>query len=186
MPDHTRLKAVLTAAEGCIPHLYLDTKGYPTAGIGHMIATVEAAQKLTFVFRSSGQPAPADHIAACYQKVKALPKGKVASFYRSATDIDMPPAAITALLEADIATAAHGVTAGFPSFPSYPDSVQTALLDMAFNIGVYGLCHGYPHLKAACEAKDWHTASAQCHRNGIGDERNAETAQLFLQPIQAA
>ena len=31
------LQADLAAEEGEIPHLYLDTKGYPTVGIGHRV-----------------------------------------------------------------------------------------------------------------------------------------------------
>lgn len=39
---------------------------------------------------------------------------------------------------------------------------QSVLLDMAFNLGVAGLVHGYPKMIAAMTAGDWTTAAAEC------------------------
>jgi hypothetical protein len=50
---------------------------------------------------------------------------------------------------------------------------------MAFNLGLKGLLDGYPRMLAAVQAGDGATAAAECHRNGIGDERNTWTAAQF-------
>jgi hypothetical protein len=39
----------------------------------------------------------------------------------------------------------------------------------------------FKRLLAAVAAADWTTAAAESHRMGISDERNQETANLFLQ-----
>ena len=38
---------------------------------------------------------------------------------------------------------------------------------------------GYPRMLAAIDVRDWNTAAAQSHREGIGEARNQETAALF-------
>jgi hypothetical protein len=54
---------------------------------------------------------------------------------------------------------------------------------MAFNLGVNGLISHFPRLIAAVKARDWKTCAAQCHRNGISDERNQKTLDLFRQAL---
>ena len=53
---------------------------------------------------------------------------------------------------------------------------------MAFNLGVGGLLK-FHNLLAACNAADWETAAKECHRQGIGESRNQETAALFRQAL---
>ena len=36
--------------EGNVPHMYLDTKGYVTVGVGHLLNDVEAAKKFLSPF----------------------------------------------------------------------------------------------------------------------------------------
>ena len=51
---------------------------------------------------------------------------------------------------------------------------------MCYNLGVGGLPK-FHQLLAAVDSGQWTTAAAQCHRKGISDARNRETANLFLQ-----
>ena len=48
-----KLKKKLFQYEGKIPHMYLDTKGYVTVGIGHLLKDVAAAQKVPFLVRNT-------------------------------------------------------------------------------------------------------------------------------------
>ena len=66
-----------------------------------------------------------------------------------------------------------------PAFESFPLPARRALVDMAYNLGVGGL-EKFPHLLAACNAGDWATAAAQCHRSTCRDTRNVWTAQMFV------
>ena len=62
--------------------------------------------------------------------------------------------------------------------------LRQALFDMAYNLGVGGLLK-FRKLLAACTSGQWEIAATECHRAGIGDERNLETAALFLQAADA-
>ena len=65
-----------------------------------------------------------------------------------------------------------------PSWDQLPSPAQVALFDMGFNLGIGGL-QKFRNLLAAVDARDWERAAAECHRKGIGDDRNAETERLF-------
>jgi len=180
MGDHTQLRQMLMQGEGALRHMYLDTVGLVTVGVGHMIPNAEAAQALSFVVRADGSAATSDQIAADYAGVSRQQKGLLAARYRQFTTLDMTDAAIQDLLSADIAGVEAGVRSKFAGYDDYPEPAQDALLDMAFNLGVTGLATHFPRLKAAAEARDWATCAAQCHRNGISEERNEKTRALFL------
>ena len=77
-------------------------------------------------------------------------------------------------------TAVMKVAAALPKWNTYAEPAQEALFDMAFNLGLGGL-KKFPHMLRAVDAGDWATAAAQCHREGISEERNRATAALFLQ-----
>jgi GH24 family phage-related lysozyme (muramidase) len=170
---------MLVAEEGALGHMYLDTAGLVTVGVGHMTPNAQAAQRLNFIVRANGVAATSDQIAADYASVSRQQRGMLAAHYQPFTSLNMADAAIQDLLSADVAEVEAGVRARFAGYDEYPEPAQDALLDMAFNLGVAGLAGGYPHLKAAAEARDWATCAAQCHRNGISDDRNAKTRALF-------
>lgn len=181
MSGHETLKQILIENEDSVTHFYLDTVGKVTVGVGHMMPTAADAQGLSMVVRSSGEAASAQQIAVDFANVKAQQSGMLALHYRQFTTLDMLDDAIDRLLESDIARMETGVRANFTGYDSYPGPAQDALLDMAFNLGVNGLVSHFPKLRAAAQALDWNTCAAECHRNGIGEERNQKTKALFLQ-----
>ena len=166
--------------EGRVPHMYRCTGGEVTIGIGHAILSADAATALTWVV--GGRAAAPDEIRADYARIAATPKGLVASSYASLSRCRMTDASITALAAADVDRFSAQVAAALPKWDSYPACVQAALFDMAFNLGVAGLLK-FHKLLAACDAADWATAAAECHRQGIGEPRNQETAGLFRQAL---
>ncbi|SRR5579871_4897031 len=183
MPKSDAISALLEVVpqfEGNISHMYLDTAGLVTAGIGHMIPHVAAAQQIPFVVRATGAPAAVDHIAADYRAVAAAQKGQPMQVYQR----------ITACILADgwaIRDAAFRLrneffpllSAAYPDLDTYPLPAQVALLDMIYNLGAAGLAK-FRHLHSSIEAKDWAAAARQCHRMGIQASRNEWTAQQFM------
>jgi GH24 family phage-related lysozyme (muramidase) len=184
--DFTDLKNSLKNYEGCIEYMYLDTRGNVTVGVGHLLGSCGDAETLSFVIRESGAGASAADILSEFNRVKAQRAGESASAYRGCTQLNMPVSAIEALLDADIATAEAGMRQRFGNFDSYPVEAQSALLDMAFNLGLEGLATGYPRLRAAAEAGDWNTCAEQCFRHGIQQARNDWTKQQFEKAAQAS
>jgi GH24 family phage-related lysozyme (muramidase) len=172
------LKSRMRAGEGSIPHMYKCTGGKVTIGVGHAIEDVATACALSWT--RNGSPASADQVRADFAAVDAAAKGAVARTYEPLTSCRMSPEAIDALLEADIQRFVQGLRKIVPDFDQLPDPAQEALFDMGFNLGIGGL-QKFQNLLAAVAARDWNRAAAECHRRGISDTRNAETAALFRQ-----
>jgi GH24 family phage-related lysozyme (muramidase) len=178
--DTTAVSKRLESFEGRIPHMYLCTGGKVTIGIGHAMETATDASQLPWSI--NGRTATPAEIAADYARVAAAAKGQVAGSYASLTNCRMDNSTIDSLASADITAFTGQVAASLPKWNSYPDCVQAALFDMAFNLGLSGLLK-FHNLLAACDAGDWEKAASESHRMGIGDARNSATAALFRQAL---
>lgn len=176
-----RLKDSLKAWESSVPHMYLDTVGVTTCGIGHAIFSPEMACALSWERGATGVAASPQEIMQEYHRVMAMERGMVASYYAMRTVLRLPKEAITDLLDSDIAAKQTELAAHLPGLLAFPEPVQCALLDMAFNLGVHGLTSGFPHLMVAVLAEHWLEAAQHCHRKDIAEPRNAWTAKLFLE-----
>ncbi|MFO1327796.1 MAG: hypothetical protein U1F56_10600 [Rubrivivax sp.] len=166
--------------EGRVPHMYLDTKGLVTVGIGKMLPDAKAAQALAFVRRSDGAAASAAEIKTDYDNVHKQPKAQLASAYEKHTALILPDAEIDALLAAVVAGFEADLKANFAGYDNYPAPAKRALLDMIYNLGKSGLL-AYKKLKKAVEAGKWKDAAAECYRHGPSQERNDWTRDRFLE-----
>jgi len=173
--DTAAVAARLKQFEGSIAFMYRCTGGKTTVGVGHAIETAADAANLTWV----GNPA-ATAVSADYARVSAAPLGQPAPHYEPLSQCRMSPDVIDALLTADIQTFAGTLTSQLPAWIDYPEPVQQALFDMAYNLGVGGLLK-FKQMLAACAAGEWDVAAAQSHRMGISDARNNAIADLFRQ-----
>jgi GH24 family phage-related lysozyme (muramidase) len=165
--------------EGKISHMYLDTKGLVTVGVGKMLPDATAAQELDFVRRADGGSATADEIAADFNTVSAQAAGRLAATYKKYTSLDLPDEAIGDLLKIVVEGFENDLEQSYAGYDNYPLSAKRALLDMIYNLGLDGLLK-FKKMKASVEAGDWTTAAAQCHRNGPSEARNNWTRDLFL------
>jgi GH24 family phage-related lysozyme (muramidase) len=174
--DPDDVVARLEKFEGRVPYMYLCTGGEVTIGIGHAIPSPADAGQLPW--QTSPASAQSDFAA-----VAAASKGLVAAHYSSLTTCRMNDDAISQLAAADVQRFTGLLAANFTNWNNYPAPVQAALFDMAYNLGVGGL-KKFHNLLAAVDAGDWETAAQQCHRMGISDTRNQETAALFRQAAE--
>lgn len=183
------LKARLRQHEGVVPHLYLDTLGLVTCGVGHMISNPDAMANILLVHSSGGEASLADKVTEWY-RVKRLEPARLPAYYAANTTLRMTPEAIAGLQDSDVAAFQQALRSLLSGFDEFPESAQEALLDMAFQLGAKGLIDKFPHLVAAANVHDWQTCAAQCHRAGIQEWRNVATASLFRQaaepPVSAA
>ncbi|MBM3795704.1 MAG: hypothetical protein FJW31_16985 [Acidobacteria bacterium] len=85
--------------EGVIDHMYLDTVGKVTIGIGFMMPDAASALDYKLVNRKTGALATAAEIAADCSKVHEQEKGRIASTYRKFTKLDLPDAETRKLLK---------------------------------------------------------------------------------------
>ncbi len=172
------LKARLRQHEGVVPHLYLDTLGLVTCGVGHMIPSPDAMDGIAMVRKDGTVAAPEEKIAE-WRRVKELQAAMLPKYYEERTTLRMTPAGVDALQDADVVGFHSALSHLLPGFAAFPDPAQEGLLDMAFQLGAFGLMSKFPHLTVAAKARDWQVCAEQCHRAGIQEWRNTATADLF-------
>lgn len=164
--------------------MYRCTGGEVTVGIGHAIQ--KPSDALQFAWKVNGVAAAPAQVLTDYNAIAAAPVGLVAAKYRPMTKCRIDDTQIDAINAADIRKFEEALRLELPAWDTLPEPAQVALFDMAFNLGIGGLFRKFPKMIAAVKALDWATAAAQCHRNGIQESRNEETAQLFLQAGSSA
>ncbi len=177
--DFADIQADTTRWEGRISHMYLDTVAKVTVGVGKMLPDATAALALGFVRRDSGAKATADEIKRDYLAVAAQPKGQLAGSYKKFTQLDLPEAAIDALLKTVVDAFVADLAKRYAGWAGLPAQAKRALLDMCFNLGPGGLA-AFARLKAAVDARNWDSVAKECFRNGIAQVRNDWTRDLFL------
>ncbi len=178
-------KADIKVSEGVIPHMYLDTVGAVTVGVGNMMASAAEAQKLAFVDRTTVKAASKEEITADFDLVKKQMKGLNATAYKEFTKLNLPTSAIDALLDARIAGFKKELKGKFSKFDTYPLTVQFALTDMAFNLGTEGLVTKFPSFKKAVEAEDWAKAATESDRPQVSATRNATVKDWLTEAEKA-
>jgi GH24 family phage-related lysozyme (muramidase) len=179
-PAFDEIKLLTGPFEGNISHMYVDTIGYVTVGIGNMLPDVTAAQRLAFVNRTTKNAATAAEISVDFATVSKQPKGKAARWYRPFTNLDLPDVEVNRLFQKRVQEFQVQLGKVYPRYDSYPDPAQLAMLDMAFNLGTSALKNKWPKLNEAIEKQDWKTAADQSNRPDASAVRNAATKALFL------
>lgn len=177
--DRNKLKQSIYQHEGCIRHMYLDTRGNVTIGVGQLVRNTEDAEQLHLICRETQQQATAEQVSNEFDRMSQQEPGKIAVSYKTVTKLEMTHQGVDELLDQRIDEFTKGIKTKLSDFDSYPEPAQEALLDMAFNLGVAGLNRKFPTMMGAAARKDWQTCAAECSRRGISDHRNQATQALF-------
>jgi len=165
--------------EGKISHMYLDSNGWVTVGIGHLLKDLASAQELNFR-TSNNVLASQEEIKADYEAVKKQPKNRVASFYKKHVTLTLSDEDIDALTNQHIENFEKELKIIFSDFTTYPNDVKLALFDIIFNVGMTNLNKKWPNFKKAIKAKDWSSAAKASNRKSpISAERNAYVKELL-------
>jgi GH24 family phage-related lysozyme (muramidase) len=181
----------LIGLEGESRHMYLDTAGLVTTGIGHMLKTPDAAVKLPWYHETTGLPATPSEVRTRFEELRASwahhrtehPKEQNrfdAKSYEKGSDLVLPPTfprkdAIDRL-QNDFLPKLRKV---FPGFDAYPMPAQRAIVDMAYNLGIGKLEKGFPNFVGLCRDGKFAQAAVESHRSSSREERNVATRQLL-------
>ena len=166
--------------EGYANHFYLDGPGFVTIGIGCMIPNANAASKLRMINEIIDRPATPDEIIEEYDYVKTSLSGQTLKYYEEFTSLTLPEKDIISLFDLRYRDKFHDLKRMIPEFLEFPDAVQEVLLDMAFNLGVTGLLMKFPNFITKIRAHKYSEAALNCHRRGIGEERNLWAKNMLL------
>lgn len=165
--------------EDRIGWMYLDTVGLVTCGVGQQLPTAPIAAALPWLVWNS-VAAGRTAILSDWYRVKALPAGKGASYYKG--NLDLPNDAIDSLLRSKIFAVDKQLAIDFPAYATFSDSRKLALIDMSYNLGESRLMREYPIFDAAVRAGDWDKAIANCLRDAkvkAFDARNEWTQRML-------
>ncbi|MGF1688622.1 hypothetical protein L4C36_18370 [Photobacterium japonica] len=172
----TTLRRMIEENEGRIPHMYLCTEGKVTVGVGHMMASVSAAQKVPFVVRGTGVPATKKQIEDEFNVIKARPYGKSMPHhkFKAFTVLELSSATMSTQIDNHIKSFERELKLiyGANEFGSYPDNVKLALFDMIFNLGMPTLKSGFPSFNKHIKAGDYEKAALECNRYQVSIKRN--------------
>ena len=171
--EKTRLRSKLDDYEGTIAHMYLDSKGYVTVGIGHLITSVAEAQKLVFIVANTSKKASATEIRTDYDNVKKQTMNLLATAYKKHTTLKLTQLEIDKLTNNHIDTFYKELKRIYLSFDTYPAEVRMALYDMIFNLGMTNLKNSWPTFNKHIKALEWQKAANNSKRKApISAARN--------------
>lgn len=173
LQKHTRedvlalLRQNLIRFEGAVEHMYRDSLGHVTVGVGHLISSVEHAADVAFL-TSSGEQATRDQIIAEYNRLRSVPETSdgtlppevpdeaffsnyTANWYKARGHVSLwiNDGEIERLLNEHIVKFTDDLRDGYlnphalaergpMNFDSLPDSVKLAAYDLIFNVGKSG------------------------------------------------
>jgi len=179
-----KLKKRIELYEGNVPHMYLDSKGYVTIGIGSLIPSVKAAQKLPFVHDKTHKKATANEIQTDYNnvlKANSLKLNFQASYYKRFTHLKLKQNTIDKLFTQHVSNFHTELKRLYPQFNHYPVEVKLILFDMVYNMGITKLKKQFPKFNKAIINMDWHKAANESHRKlPISSKRNNYVKNLLL------
>src|SRR5690554_756109 len=160
--ERATLRAKMEKYEGKVSHMYLDSKGFVTVGVGHLLKDLASAQKLNF--KNGNARASKGEIRADYEAVKKQPKNRLASFYKKHTSLQISAFDIDLLTDNHIDSFEIELKRLFSDFSEYPSEVRLALFDIIFNVGMTDLRNNWPKFTKAVKAKDWAVAAKESNR----------------------
>jgi GH24 family phage-related lysozyme (muramidase) len=193
--------------EGHTKHLYIDSRGLVTAGVGNLLdATPRVppwAPALELFWRlPDGRVATDAEVVAQWRTLKsyAVPERTVAEWrnrhgdkplplqlrggatkeMQSITTIRLSPAAVEALVRKRLFEMAGTIRAQFSTWDSWPADAQCGLLSVAWARGPSGFATAFPRMTAALRIRDWEGAARECELRGGYEDRDAANRRCFL------
>lgn len=177
--EKTTLRSKLEKYEGKVSHMYLDSKGYVTVGIGHLLSTIVDAQKLDFK-NASNKLASKSEIKSDFEAVKKQPANRLASTYKKHTKLTLSAIEINKLTDKHIDSFEKELKRIYADFNTFPTEVRLALFDLIFNLGMTKLKNKWPIFNSAIKAKDWQKAADNSNRKSpISAARNKYIKDLL-------
>lgn len=167
--------------EGRVSHLYLDSRGNATIGIGCLIPQLSVYQELPMRVRE--RLATKFEIQNDWVRVTGMEKGHPWSFYaEKGTDsqVHLTDIGIDGLAESRAASAVRSLRGLIEVFDDLPEKAQIGTLDLCWCLGSGKLRSKYVKFLAAIRSLDMAGAARECGIFGAREARNIWRAQLFV------
>jgi hypothetical protein len=189
-----RVKNRLRHHEGWVRHMYRDTKGYVTVGVGFQLPRSEVGF-YSWRSKSTKRTVPPPAAKAEWDYVSLLPYGQniKAAKFDEETELELTDSTIGFVLTKKLLrlrddlrrvfaqdSESEGETIPGIDFDSLPESVQEALFDLGWNVRGFQEPDVFKKLKAAIKTRDWIAAAEESHRAPpISEARNNDIHRLI-------
>ena len=182
--------------EDIIPHLYIDSEGKPTIGVGQHLESFGEFNKMPLK-DEYGNSATETQKAVAWKEMQTIKNNKAnynenGKFKYSADNFPGNQNLTISEEDADEYGAnymrgeIHHLREKFKDFDSHPKEVQIVLMDIQCNIGNTKFNRDkWPNLFEALEQKDYKRAAQEVNRKGVHDERNKESKERMEKGHQA-
>ncbi|CAM4310978.1 MULTISPECIES: hypothetical protein [Pseudoalteromonas] len=186
MPLNPQVKAEviknIIKYEKKINHFYLDSQGYVTTGVGHMIKNKQAATLLPMNKVVNNQPGPPATPLEKQKEFETIAKQKrnyKAEWYKQFTTLIIKDVEITRQLDKhmdsfyrELSTLYKKSNGYYDDFDKLDKNIQVALFDMIFNLGAVKIVTKFTEFDKAIKTGDWIKAAKESYRPQLSAERN--------------
>ena len=170
--------------ENFVPHMYLDSEGNVTVGIGTLLPDAATAETLPFVRRGSNVAATSQEIKRDFNSVKnsGLTNTRAPGF-RHLTNIDLSEAEseLKALTDMKDFIRIIRSSDNFPEFDTYLVAAKMGLLDMVYTLGAKRTRERFPDFTSAVRRRNFKLAAQESHPKQPSAKRNQTVRDWFLQ-----
>jgi len=186
--NYLKLWQQLKQHEGCINHMYLDSVGIVTVGVGHAIFNHNMLDGIKFIYKHNGQLACSADVKAEYNYIKTYAdKNYNAKAFDKLTKLELAPNQSDKLFAADLNQAIYAVNNYLTrlkslQFFTIPQPAMHAMVSMTFNMGHTKFLGGnkWPKFKAALKKRDWQECAIQTNYRGPSKQRIADLKECFM------
>lgn len=181
MAPSNDLIALIAQHEGVVDHLYLDTEGNVTCGVGYLVRT---ARDLTMFAWTDLARAREDFVGLQALADVQRREPKSAAYFAKLTGARMlrPLENLPGiLLRHSIQLRKLGLDVS-----TLPDGAQNAVHDMAYQLGPSGLVNGFPKFVRAVLAGNWDEAAKESRVRQASAGRNTVRAALLRSCAEGA
>ena len=175
-----KVRILIKEGEGCAAHMYLNTVGKVTVGVGNMLKKPSSAISLRFILEATGEKASDKSIEDEFELVSNQEAAHPAKFYKEFTQLVLSDHEINQLLDMRLDKFESKLRMDFPKYDDYPEDAKLGLIDMAFNLGNKRLVKKFSTFTNAARKSDWLTCANECRRKQVQESRNDMVRSLFL------
>jgi GH24 family phage-related lysozyme (muramidase) len=168
--------------ENFVPHMYLDSEGNVTVGIGTLLSDAATAETLPFVKRGTNVAATSQEIKRDFNSVKnSVLTNTRAPGFRHLTNLDLSEAESEFKALTDMKDFIRIIRSSdnFPEFDSYPVAAKMGLLDMVYTSGAKGIREDFPVFTSAVRRRNWKLAAQESHRLQPSAKRNQTVGEVL-------
>ncbi len=186
--DDTAAADFILKQEDEVYHLYKDTEGNVTVGIGHLLKNADDAKKLPFyVYDENDNPlrvATDAEIEKAFEQVRTIPHGQedaAKEFEPQAKgmqNIRLLPEDTKAVFKRDLRSKAEELRKNWPNFDKLPKELQIGMLDVHFNTGKM-TPETWKGLNTAINNRDKEGIIREIHRVTKHENRNKDVQDML-------